>query len=233
MPGAHARRVLFCLVVAVLVVAVAITLRWLRIGHGPFLSLHEVLISNVFSLGLVYGLMYWRVPTLRSGALFALPFLATLNIWALLTSPEATLLPPTYDNPWLWVHVVSGKLFLGTMLAAASGAACLIGRAAHDRSDLQTAVWRMVSIAFVFDSLMIIAGAAWARDAWGRYWSWDPLETWSLLIWLVLGVLLHQRVNAPPSLRLGAACVVAVFALAVVNFLGIPFLSVGAHKGIL
>ncbi|MCB1739785.1 MAG: cytochrome c biogenesis protein CcsA [Gammaproteobacteria bacterium] len=218
----------------VLALAMTISARWLRIGHGPFLTLFEILLSNLFSLGLVYALAYWRRPAIRPGALIALPVLALLGVWTLLESPEPTALPASYDNLWLWVHVLAGKLFLGALLVSAGLAGgLLLARVPQPViEDADTMVWRWLGLAFVFQSLMLLAGAAWAQDAWGRYWSWDPLETWAFLVWLCVGASLHQRLTYTLPERVEWACVVVIFVLALVTFLGVPFLSVAPHKGI-
>jgi len=232
---ARERQVLASLWLAVALLALAVAHRWLRVGHGPFLTLFEVLLSNLFSLGLFYALAYWRFPSVRPGAVVVLPVLIALGAWGLVASPAPVPLPATFDNPWLWVHVGTGKVFLGACLAAAGLAAVSLaprGRARADAAAVDAAAWRLLALAFVFQTLMIVAGAAWARDAWGRFWGWDPLETWSFVNWLVTGAVLHLRVTwkLPPAL--GWCGIVLVFVLAVLTFLGVPFVSVAAHKGI-
>ena len=98
----------------------AIVIRWQVTGNGPFLTLYEVLLSNLFSLGLLYGLAHWRFPGVRVGALPALAVIAVLSTWAVGVPREAGVLPATYENSWLWVHVIAGKLFLGACLVATS-----------------------------------------------------------------------------------------------------------------
>jgi ABC-type transport system involved in cytochrome c biogenesis permease subunit len=88
-----------------------------------------------------------------------------------------------------------------------------------------------MAIGFIFESLMLVAGAIWAQDAWGRYWAWDPLETWSFLTWLVLGIGLHARVTFKLSPRTGAILVISVFVIAFLTFFGMPFISTTPHKG--
>jgi ABC-type transport system involved in cytochrome c biogenesis permease subunit len=227
--------VLRALWLAVALMSAALVHRWLRVGYGPFLTLFEVLLSNLFSLGLFYAVAYWRVPALRPGAVVVLPVLLLLGAWSLSESPAPSQLPATYDNPWLWVHVGAGKLFLGACLAAAGVAAVSLAggvRRVRDPESMEAAAWRLMAFAFVFQTVMIVAGAAWARDAWGRFWSWDPLETWALVTWLAAAALLHLRVTwrIPPAL--GWCGIVTVFVLAVLTFLGVPFLSVAAHRGI-
>lgn len=230
------------LTLGVLALTGAIAVRWTRIDQGPFLTMFEVLLSNLFSLGLVYALIHAAVPTLRASATVVAPVLLLMGIWALSSSPEPVPLPATFDHPWLWLHVAFGKLFLAPCLIGAGVATLLLARRAvgtAPRQDgsadgpLDAWVWRLMSIAFVFQSLMLIAGAVWAHDAWGRYWAWDPLETWSFVTWLVLGALLHGRVTFRMPPELGWSLVIGVFVLAFLTFFGVPFVSLAPHKGVM
>jgi len=234
------RVVLAPLAIGAALLCMAVLERWLRLGHGPFLSLYELLLSNLLTLGLLYALAYWRVPQVRPGAVVVLPILLLLAVWTLSLSPDATRLPPTYDNPWLWIHVSMGKIFLAACLIATGNAGILLGRAWRRRSQadaqlpaLDAVAWRFMALAFVFDSLMLLAGAAWARDAWGRFWDWDPLETWAFVTWLILGTVLHLRITWDLRPWIGWLLIVAVFVLAVLTFFGVPFVSVAAHKGVM
>lgn len=228
----------FAAVISLLLAAIAG--RWLREAQGPFLTLYDVLLSNLFSLGLVYLVAALLVPSFRESARFVLGFLLLLAAWSLRVSPESIPLPATFNNPWLWMHVLSGKLFLGLCLAAAATAALLLSnrdsadKAWPDQDALDAAVWLAMSLAFVCHSFMLIAGAVWAHSAWGRYWAWDPLETWTLVTWLVIALTLHARVtfrHFPATAGWSAA--ILIFGLAVLTFLGVPFLSLAPHKGVM
>jgi ABC-type transport system involved in cytochrome c biogenesis permease subunit len=159
-------------------------------------------------------------------------------------------LPPTYATPLLYVHAVLGKLYLGSLLAALALAApaALAHRAGPpghrtlNRSArlaaslggpaaLDELAHRCAAAAFIFDSLMLIVGACWAQDAWGRYWAWDPLETWAFLTWLALASLLHLRVTVRLKPQHHALLLLAVFVLAFLTFFGVPYLSTSPHKG--
>ena len=236
------RTVLAAILAATVLFAVAIALRWTRAGYGPFLTMYEILLSNLFSLGLLYFLVLWRIPLARAGALVVLPVFLLLGGWIVVVPAEPGQLPATYESVWLWVHVGVGKVFLAICLAATGLAGFMLMRRAGamkslyelpDDRALDTLVWRMMSFAFVFHSLMLIAGAVWARDAWGHFWTWDPLETWAFVTWLVLAMTLHARVTWRIPAWGGWTLVLLVFVLAFLTFFGLPFGSIGPHKGII
>lgn len=234
------RLLLALLGVGVVLFTLAIGVRWTRIGHGPFINLFEVLASNLFSLGLIYALAYWRMPLLRPGAAVALPVILVPSLWLLAVNPADSHLPATYNTPWLWAHLVTGKIFLGTCLVALSVAGAVLlrrtsfvrnFRAMPDDTALDLLAWRFMGVALVFQSLMLIAGAVWAQDAWGRYWAWDPIETWAFLTWLAVAAAHHLRTTFRVPPWLGAAMILGIFVLAFLTFFGVPFISSSPHKG--
>lgn len=226
---------------ALAAVAVGLALRWHRIGHGPFLSLFEILASSLLSLGLVWRAASLRMPVLRDSAAVVLSLLGLLGAWLLASDPSDTHLPPTYEMPVLWFHVALGKLFLGCAFVATGLAGVLLARATArgarwfgrmpGDAALDALAWRFMLAALVFESLMLIAGAIWAQDAWGRFWAWDPLETWAFVTWLALAAAVHLRVSWRVGPRGGALLAVAVFAIAFLTFFGVPFVSLAPHKG--
>jgi ABC-type transport system involved in cytochrome c biogenesis permease subunit len=221
--------------------AASLGLRWERLGTGPFITMFEILASNVWSLTLLYAFAYWRWPAVRPGAVVVLPIVLVMALWMLSSDPAAGHQPATYRTLWLWVHVGFGKVFLGAVLVAVglSGVILLRGlpaaapRFARLPGDarLEALAFRFLVVAFLFESLMLVAGAIWAQDAWGRYWAWDPLETWAFLTWLALAAFIHARSAFRVAPAAGAAMVIAVFAIAFLTFFGVPFVSTAPHKG--
>lgn len=228
------------LILGFVLFAIVIAVRWLRIGHGPFISLFEILASSLFSLGLVYALIYWRLPALRPAVAVVMPVMLVPGLWLLTVSPADSHLPPSYDTPWLWVHVATGKIFLGICLAALGLAGVVLlrrGGVAHRfgampaDAALDQLAWRFMGVALVFQSSMLISGAVWAQGAWGRYWGWDPIESWAFLTWLALAAALHLRTTRRVAPWLGAVMILAIFVLAFLTFFGVPFISLSPHKG--
>jgi ABC-type transport system involved in cytochrome c biogenesis permease subunit len=207
----------------------ALAARWVAGGHGPFITLFEILSSNVWSLTLVFTLAYWRVPAVRPAAAFVMPVLFILMGWLLVAHPGEGHFPPTYRTLWLYVHVGLGKVFLGAVLVAVGLSGLILARLAAQ--GLEELAFRFMAIGFVFETLMLVSGAVWAQDAWGRYWAWDPLETWAFLTWLSLAAFLHARVAFRVGPRASAVMIIGVFVLAFLTFFGVPFISTAAHKG--
>ena len=235
------RAVLALIVVGLALHAASHALRWSRVGHGPFTTMFEILSSNVWSLLAIYAVAYWRVRAVRPAAAVVMPVLFMMMGWLLVSNPVEGHLPPTYHTPWLYVHVGLGKVFLGSVLIAVGIAGVVLLRGAGigarafaalpDDARLDNLAFRFMVLGFVFESLMLVAGAIWAQDAWGRYWAWDPLETWAFVTWLTLAFYLHARVTFRLGPRFGAAAVITVFVLAFLTFFGVPFVSTAPHKG--
>jgi ABC-type transport system involved in cytochrome c biogenesis permease subunit len=221
----------------------ALGVRWIDVGHGPFTTMHEILSSNVFSLALVFALAAWRWAAVRAAGALVMPVLFLMMAWLLATDPAAGHLPPTYRTAWLWVHVALGKVFLGSALVGVGLAAVILVRRAGwnprglahlpDDARLENLAFRFMAVGFLFESLMLVAGAIWAQDAWGRYWSWDPLESWAFATWIALAAFLHARSTLPLVPAARAAMILGVFGIAFLTFFGVPFVSVAPHKGAL
>lgn len=235
------RSVLALMALGLLLHTLSIGLRWERLGHGPFVTLFEILSSNIWSMMLAFIIAYWRLPPVRPSAAVVMPVLFMVMGWLLMTSPGEGHLPPTYHTTWLYIHIGFGKVFFGALLVALGISGVILARRTafgagrFERlppdANLSELSFRCMAIGFVFETLMLIAGAIWAQDAWGRYWAWDPLETWAFLTWLVLAFSLHARFTVKLSPRAGALLVLTVFVVAFLTFFGVPFISTAAHKG--
>ena len=120
-------------------------------------------------------------------------------------SPVA--ITPSLASYWLNIHVLFAKFSYMSFIAAFGLAIVyliqtrrtaepggLISRLppAEVVEDLS---FRFVAVGFIFLTVMIAAGSIWANEAWGRYWAWDPIETWSLISWLVYAGYLHTRLT--------------------------------------
>ena len=216
---------------------ISLVMRWQRVGHGPFINLYEILSSNVWSLMFCYLLFMAFARQYRAVGRFLVPVLAVLMAWLLLTTPTDTYLPPTYHTIWLYFHVFSGKFFLGFLLLAVALAFYGVVQQRRNTEELpaqaiQLLSYQFLAFAFCFESLMLFFGAIWAQDAWGRYWAWDPLETWAFLTWLSVLFVLHWR-SKSTRYDIYAVMISGCFILAFLTFFGVPFISTAPHKGMI
>jgi cytochrome c-type biogenesis protein CcsB len=95
---------------------------------------------------------------------------------------------------------------------------------------LDNTSYRLVGLGFPLLTIGIIAGAVWANEAWGSYWSWDPKETWSLITWLVFAAYLHSRLTIGWQGRKPALLASLGFVVVWITYLGVNLLGTGLHS---
>jgi len=223
-------------------------LRWvesyqLNIGHAPLSNLYESLVFFAWTIAGIYLYIEFRYKHRTIGA-FATP-LAFLAIAYASLNPDVSariqpLLPALKSN-WLIAHVLT--CFLGyAALAIASGIGIMYLIKEQDRDDryallecfpsakvLDDLIYQLVMFGFLFLSIGIITGAVWANSAWGRYWGWDPKETWSLISWLIYAAVLHARLMRGWRGRRIAYLTIFGFAAVLFTYFGVNYLP-GLHS---
>lgn len=179
---------------------------WIGYGHVPLASLYESLIFFSLTTGLIYLFIEFRYKVRIVGIFAALAaFLALAYASLPSVGDQIQPLMPALKSNWLIVHVMT--YFFG--YAALTLAFCvsllyLLKSAGKDTGDgiigripgfktLDELTYQLVMFGFLFITLGLITGAVWAEQAWGRYWGWDPKETWSLITWFIYATLLHAR----------------------------------------
>jgi cytochrome c-type biogenesis protein CcsB len=97
-------------------------------------------------------------------------------------------------------------------------------------SSLDEFTYRLIAFGFPLLTLGIITGAAWANTAWGTYWSWDPKETWSLIVWLIYAAYLHARIAQGWKGKRSALLSIFGFAATLFCYLGVNLILSGLHS---
>lgn len=213
----------------------AIIARWVGVGHGPYLGFHEVasLLAFLSVLAFIGLVAKYRGFALAGPAVMPVAFLM-LGL-AMLVSKDAEELTVTLTSYWLVIHVIFANLAYGAYLASfALGAAYLLQRRGSvgrfsriierlpEEDIVDTLAFRFVAAGFILEGAMIASGAIWANEAWGRYWAWDPMETWSLIAWLVYAAYLHLRLTMGWKGERAAWLAVAALPVIVFSLLGVP-----------
>jgi len=220
--------------------AAGLLVRYFRVGHGPYMLKYEVLSSNAWVAVAMLLLLVWRRRSWAAIALIALPASILMMGFGLFTNPEARSLPPTLRSLWLIFHVLFNKLAVGAFILALGSAIALLRKSNGasgrwlDRlpgpEALEAYTVRFLGFGFIFWTTTIGAGAIWANQSWGRYWGWDPIETWSLVTWLAYAALLHGRLFFRLKARAVAWGTVGCFILSVLTILIFPFVFPSLHS---
>lgn len=155
----------------------------------PIVTRYEDITVDALCIALLYLLLQWRLPALRRGGALALLLAGIGTLAALAYSREAVPWSPALRSPWLLVHAQFNSLAIALGTLGASLALMTNGREG-------AAIRRLLLWSFLLWGAMIGSGAAWASEAWGRYWAWDPIESWALATLLAYGWALHLRGGA-------------------------------------
>ncbi len=222
--------------------AVAIGIRWVAVGHGPYLGFYEVVSSYAFASVLALGLIAWMRPKLKIVGVLLMP-VAVLMLGGAMLAPKSPLeITAKLASYWLTIHVAFAKLSYMSFIAAFALALLFLWRERRgefkedsmlSRLPSQAAVddlaFRFIGVGFIFLSIMIVAGAIWANESWGRYWGWDPIETWSLISWIVYAGYLHVRLTLGWQGRKAAWYAAAALPIVLFTLIGVPVLYQSIH----
>ena len=216
-------------------------LRWYISGHAPMSNGYEsmIFVSWVIILG---GFLFIRRSKLTLAATAILASLTLMVAHLSFMDPEITNLVPVLQSYWLTLHVsviTSSYGFLG--LGAILGLIIMIlylvvSPSRHDRiidniRDLTVINYKSLTIGLYLLTIGTFLGAIWANESWGRYWGWDPKETWSLITIIVYSFVIHSR-NIPGFTSLFAFNVLSLFAISSVlmTYFGVNYYLSGLHS---
>jgi cytochrome c-type biogenesis protein CcsB len=186
-------------IVGLLIHTAALIARTVQTGQVPFTDLFEYALFMAWALVLAYLLFFRRrLPATGALAVLIVVFLLLGSAAFLFYSDSSGGMMPALRSNWLYVHVslaALGEVFFA--IGFASSLIYLIRKRSADQASLDALddlTYRAVSMGFpIFTAGAMVAGMVWAKQAWGAYWSWDPKEVLSLVIWLVYAVYLHAR----------------------------------------
>ena len=211
------------------------------VGHIPVSNLYEVFIlfSMITALFYLYYEQHYKTRQLGAFVLLIITAAVGFLLWYTVARDAADIQPlvPALQSWWMKIHVPANFIGYGTFALAAMVAVAYLLKSHGILADslpaldvLDDVMYKAISVGFAFFTVATILGALWAADAWGGYWSWDPKETWALIVWLNYAAWLHMRLMA--GLRGRAAAWWAVVGLLVTTFafLGVNMFLSGLHS---
>ncbi len=180
-----------------------LALRWYISGHSPMSNGYESMIF-ISWVTLTAGFIFSRKSAFALSATAVLSGLTLLVAHLSFMDPEITNLVPVLQSYWLTLHVsvITGSYgFLGlgavlgiiSMILIAFSNSDNIGRISGTIDDLIVINYRTLTLGLYFLTVGTFLGAVWANESWGRYWGWDPKETWSLITIIVYSFVIHSR----------------------------------------
>jgi cytochrome c-type biogenesis protein CcsB len=196
---------------AVLFGFVGLMVRWYEtyliapdVGHIPISNLYEVFVLFCLITALLYLHYEQLFNTKQLGGFVLVVINAAVGfiLWYTLERDAASIQPlvPALQSYWMKIHVPANFIGYGSFsLAAMVASAYLLARKGVLASRLPALevlddiMYKSIAIGFAFFTIATILGAMWAAEAWGGYWSWDPKETWALIVWLNYAAWLHLR----------------------------------------
>ena len=225
-----------------------VIMRWvesyrLGIGHAPLSNLYESLVFFSMTIIIVYLVIEMKYKNRIIGA-FTTPIAFLAMAYASMSpniSDRIQPLLPALKSNWLIAHVIT--CFVGyAAFAIAFGISCMYIFKQRDTAGkssllahfpntkvLEELNHQMIMFGFLFLTTGIITGAVWANSAWGRYWGWDPKETWSLITWFIYATLLHARMmKGWGGKRIAYLSIIGFFAV-LFTYFGVNYLP-GLHS---
>ena len=205
--------------------------------HPPWSNLFEALTFWSFAVGCIY-LYIERKYSFKLLGTLVLPIVLGLSAFAhFYANKEIVPLVPALRSYWLYFHVITAFAgYAGFTVAFGSASLYLIKDKMPNNSlipskdTLDEITYKSVAIVFPIWTASIILGAAWANEAWGGYWSWDPKEVWSLIVWLFFGAYLHARQMLGWKGKRSAWMVVFGFITVLICFFAINLFFPGLHS---
>jgi len=211
------------------------------VGHIPVSNLYEVFILFSMITALFYLYYEQRYATRQLGPFVLLVIAAAVGflLWYTVARDAAEIQPlvPALQSWWMKIHVPANFIGYGTFaLAAMVGSAYLLkshGILADRLPSLEVlddVMYKSISVGFAFFTVATILGALWAAEAWGGYWSWDPKETWALIVWLNYAAWLHMRLMSGLRGRPAAWWALVGLLVTTFAFLGVNMFLSGLHS---
>jgi cytochrome c-type biogenesis protein CcsB len=240
-------------ILGLLIHIASITVRATAVDAVPWSNMYEFASVAGLVAVLAFVAVMWKLPALRFlGGFILLPVILMMFLAGTVLYSKAQPLVPALQSYWLAIHVTLVSIAEGALMTSAVMSALYLIKIRHDRlstkpgyklgslgtlsaklppaAALDKAAYRVVAFSFPLYTVAIICGSIWAEAAWGRYWGWDPKETWAFIVWVIYACYLHARATAGFKGRWAAWVNLLGFACIVFNFLVVNIVVSGLHS---
>jgi cytochrome c-type biogenesis protein CcsB len=229
--------------------AVSIAIRAAAVDAVPWSNMYEFAsVAGLVGVLAFLGVL-WKAPAIRHlGGFVLLPVVLMMFLAGTVLYSKAQPLVPALQSYWLAIHVTLVSIAEGALMTSAvltvlflikqradnrpgrTGGLANLASRLPPAETLDKVAYRIVAFAFPLYTVAIICGAIWAEAAWGRYWGWDPKETWAFIVWVVYACYLHARATAGWKGRAAAWVNLTGFGAITFNFLVVNIVVSGLHS---
>ncbi|MBB1483987.1 c-type cytochrome biogenesis protein CcsB [Tessaracoccus sp. MC1865] len=236
-------------VVAALMQVSAVVLRGVAAGRPPWGNMYEFITSTMAFAAVLYLVVALRLGMRWLGLGMTLLFTVGVGLAVTQWYVEVAPLVPALHSVWFVIHIVAAAIAGAAFNVGALASILYLLRERAERraqagqgeirgylakvpssAKLDLFSYRLHAFAVPLWTFTIVAGSIWAQYAWGRFWNWDPKETWSFITWVVYVAYLHARATAGWRGRpVAIIAVIGVFAFWF-NFVGVNLLFSGLHS---
>jgi len=211
------------------------------VGHIPVSNLYEVFIlfSLITAMFYLYYEQHYATRQLGAFVMLVISAAVVFLMWYTVTRDAAEIQPlvPALQSWGMKIHVPANFIGYGTFALSAMVAAAYLLKSSGYLVDrlpslevLDDVMYKAISVGFAFFTVATILGALWAAEAWGGYWSWDPKETWALIVWLNYAAWLHMRLMTGLRGRVASWWALVGLLVTTFAFLGVNMFLSGLHS---
>ncbi len=230
---------------ATLLLAGSVVLRGVSVLRAPWGNMFEFATAGALCAALTYLVLARRRRWEWLGLFVIGPVLLVLGLALLAFYTEAAELLPALKDVWLLIHVTVAILAVALFTIAFSiGIVYLVKLRREARpptrrtfvetlpsaASLERTAYGLNMVGFILWTFTLVAGAIWAQKAWGSYWTWDPKEVWTFVVWVVYAAYMHARATAGWEPRKAMWIALAGFVAVVLNFTVVNIYFVGQHS---
>ncbi|HVQ88076.1 MAG TPA: c-type cytochrome biogenesis protein CcsB [Actinomycetes bacterium] len=240
---------------AFLLMAAAVITRGISAGRPPWGNMYEFSLAGATAAMGVWLLLVRRRPEIRElGLVVVLAALLILGVAVVVLYTEAAQLVPALKSYWLWIHVTAAIIASGIFTVGSVASLLYLFAERYERrvatgatnermgtldsfgarlpssKMLDRTAYQTIAFAFPLWFFAIVAGAIWAEGAWGRYWGWDPKETWAFITLVIYAAYLHARATAGWRGRPAAIIALVGFGAFLFSYIGVNIFFFGLHS---
>lgn len=229
----------------------AVLARGAAVGRAPWGNMYEFATAGALAATAAYLVFLRREPVRDLGVWIVAVVTLTLGLSVTVLYTPAGDLVPALDSYWLVIHVAAAIVAGGVFTVGAAATVLYLLRLRAERRDgthtggppvrgyghrlpAATTLERVTHAAHLFAfpvwTFAVIAGAIWAENSWGRYWGWDPKETWAFITWILYAAYLHAQATAGWRGRKAAWFALAGYLAFLFNFFGVNMWITGLHS---